>query len=115
MDEVILTRNVSKYYGKVRAVDGISLRVRKGEIYGCIGLNGAGKTTMIRLLLGMIHPTTGASFVCGKQVHSGSHDLWKNIGYLVETPHSYRTSPSGKTSKSYGDCVLSPIQNPLMQ
>ena len=89
MDEVILTRNVSKYYGKVRAVDGISLRVRKGEIYGCIGLNGAGKTTMIRLLLGMIHPTTGASFVCGKQVHSGSHDLWKNIGYLVETPHSY--------------------------
>jgi len=69
MIDVIRTDNISKYYGKVYAVDGISLKINKGEIYGFIGLNGAGKTTIIRLLLGMIHPTSGTSFVCGKQVH----------------------------------------------
>jgi ABC-2 type transport system ATP-binding protein len=89
MNEIISTDNLSKYYGKVRAVDGVSLSIKKGEIYGFIGLNGAGKTTTIRLLLGMIHPTSGASFVGGKQVHYGNHDMWKNVGYLVEIPHSY--------------------------
>jgi len=89
MINVIKTDNVSKYYGKVHAVDGISLNISKGEIYGFIGLNGAGKTTIIRLLLGMIHPTSGTSFVCGEQVTYGKHEMWKNVGYLVETPHSY--------------------------
>ena len=89
MDDIITTNNVSKHYGTVHAVDGISLSIKKGEIYGFIGLNGAGKTTTIRLLLGMIHPTSGASFLCGKQVQPGNHEMWKNVGYLVETPHSY--------------------------
>jgi ABC-2 type transport system ATP-binding protein len=89
MNDVIKTDNVSKYYGKVHAVDGISLNINKGEIYGFIGLNGAGKTTTIRLLLGMIHPTSGTSFVCSEQVTYGKHEMWKNVGYLVETPHSY--------------------------
>ena len=89
MNDIIKTNNLSKHYGTVRAVDGISLSIKKGEIYGFIGLNGAGKTTTIRLLLGMIHPTAGTSFVCGEEVTYGNHDMWKNVGYLVETPHSY--------------------------
>jgi ABC-2 type transport system ATP-binding protein len=89
MNDIITTHKLAKHYGKVHAVDGISLSVRKGEIYGFLGLNGSGKTTTIRMLLGMIRPTSGASFIYGKQVHAGNHDLWKNVGYLVETPYSY--------------------------
>ncbi|MEN6290523.1 MAG: ATP-binding cassette domain-containing protein, partial [Methanobacterium sp.] len=88
-DEVIRTHNLSKHYGKIKAVDGVSLNVRKGEIYGFLGLNGAGKTTTIRMLLGMIHPTNGESYLIGERVHAGSHNLWSNVGYLVEIPYSY--------------------------
>jgi ABC-2 type transport system ATP-binding protein len=88
-DKVIKTKNLSKHFGDVKAVDGISLNVRKGEIYGFLGLNGAGKTTTIRMLLGMIHPTNGECYLNGIKVHSGSPNLWKSVGYLVEVPYSY--------------------------
>jgi len=89
MTDIIKTENLSKHFGNVRAVDDLSLNIRKGEIYGFLGLNGAGKTTTIRMLLGMIMPTSGISFIHGRKVNSGSNDLWKNIGYLVEVPYSY--------------------------
>jgi ABC-2 type transport system ATP-binding protein len=89
MDEVIRTENLAKRYGDTRAVDGISLSVKKGEIYGFLGLNGAGKTTTIRMLLGMVRPTAGSAYLCGRKVDAGSHDLWKDVGYLVEIPYSY--------------------------
>jgi ABC-2 type transport system ATP-binding protein len=89
MNEIITTENLTKHYGTVRAVDGISISVRKGEIYGCLGLNGAGKTTTIRMLLGMIRPTIGAAYIFGEKVDAGNYHLWKDIGYLVETPCSY--------------------------
>jgi ABC-2 type transport system ATP-binding protein len=88
-DEIIRTSNLSKHYGNVKAVDGISLNVRKGEIYGFLGLNGAGKTTTILMLLGMIRPTNGESYLKGERVHAGSHNLWNSVGYLVEIPFSY--------------------------
>jgi ABC-2 type transport system ATP-binding protein len=89
MDDIITTEKLTKKYKDVLAVSEISLNVRKGEIYGFLGLNGAGKTTTIRMLLGMINPTKGKAFINGKEVHSGSTDLWKEIGYLVEIPYSY--------------------------
>ena len=89
MDEVIRTENLVKYYGKVRAVDGISLSVHQGETYGFLGLNGAGKTTTIRLLLGMVRPTLGSAYLNGVKVHAGQHELWQHVGYLVEIPYSY--------------------------
>ncbi len=89
MSDVIHTENLTKFFGKVCAVDGISLNVRKGEIYGFLGLNGAGKTTTIRLLLGMIRPTSGRSFFYKKRVHAGNYHLWHNVGYVVEIPYSY--------------------------
>ena len=88
-DDIIRTHNLSKHYGKVKAVDGISLNVRKGEIYGFLGLNGAGKTTTIRMLLGMIRPTAGESYLNGEKIHSGQHKIWNKVGYLVEVPYSY--------------------------
>jgi ABC-2 type transport system ATP-binding protein len=89
VDDVIITESIAKSYGSVKAVDGVSLKVRKGEIYGFLGLNGAGKTTTIRMLLGMVRPTSGHAFINGKKVNAGNHDLWGGIGYLVEMPYSY--------------------------
>jgi len=89
MDNIIETCNLTKHYGKIHAVNDVSLSVRKGEIYGFLGLNGAGKTTVIRLLLGMVRPTSGLSYLYGKRVSAGNHKLWKNVGYIVETPYSY--------------------------
>jgi ABC-2 type transport system ATP-binding protein len=89
VNAIIQTEGLTKHYGSHHAVDGISLHVEQGEIYGFLGLNGAGKTTTIRMLLGMIRPDSGASYLFGQHVDAGSHKLWANVGYMVETPYSY--------------------------
>lgn len=89
MEDVIRTENLTKHFGNTHAVESVSLKVGKGEIYGFLGLNGAGKTTTIRMLLGMIRSTAGSAFLFGKKVSTDSYDLWKDVGYLVETPYSY--------------------------
>ena len=89
MNPVIQTYYLSKKYNDLLAVQNMSMTVEKGEIYGFIGLNGAGKTTAIRMLLGMIRPTEGVSYIKGEKVHRKNHHLWKHVGYIVETPHSY--------------------------
>src|ERR1700690_1179469 len=89
MNLTIETENLSKRYGDVTAVDGLSLRVTEGEIYAFLGLNGAGKTTTIRMLLGMIKPTIGYAKVLDTTVRLGSREPWESVGYLVEIPHCY--------------------------
>jgi ABC-2 type transport system ATP-binding protein len=89
MSQPIETVNLGKNYGKVKAVEHLSLRVEEGEIYAFLGLNGAGKTTTIRMLLGMIKPTTGYAEVLQTRVRLGSHYPWGSVGYLVEIPHAY--------------------------
>lgn len=86
--EIIGTEGLTKSYGKTLAVDNISLHVNEGEIYGFLGLNGAGKTTVIRTLLGMIKPEKGKLTLFGKEL-GPNFDQWNDIGYLVETPYSY--------------------------
>jgi ABC-2 type transport system ATP-binding protein len=73
----------------VTAVDGLSLRVARGEIYAFLGLNGAGKTTTIRLLLGMVKPTAGEARVLGTRIRAGERRPWRSVGYMVETPDAY--------------------------
>ena len=89
MNLIIETENLGKRYGRVTAVQGLSLRVSEGEIYAFLGLNGAGKTTTIRMLLGMIKPTTGSARVLGTEVRLGSREPWASVGYLVEAPRCY--------------------------
>lgn len=89
MNDIICTVNLTKYYGRVHAVDSVSLNIKKGEIYGFLGLNGAGKTTTIRMLLGLIRPTSGISYLNGKKVYAGNHKIWNSVGYLVEIPYAY--------------------------
>jgi ABC-2 type transport system ATP-binding protein len=86
---VIVTENISKKYGPVRAVTDVSLNVKKGEIYSFLGLNGAGKTTTIRMLLGLIKPTSGAAYIKGKRIGPARTDIWNHVGYLVEMPSAY--------------------------
>ena len=89
MDTAIETNNLVKRYGDVTAVDGLSLRVARGEIYAFLGLNGAGKTTTIRLLLGIVRPTSGDARLLGTRIRIGDKKPWDSVGYLVETPDAY--------------------------
>jgi ABC-2 type transport system ATP-binding protein len=85
----IETEGLSKFYGRLRAVDSVSLRVRPGEIYGFLGLNGAGKTTTIRLLLGMIRPSAGSARVLELPVGPAGRGPWGKVGHMVEFPSAY--------------------------
>jgi ABC-2 type transport system ATP-binding protein len=84
MDAVIRTADLSKNYGKLKAVDKVSINVERGEIYGFLGLNGAGKTTTIRMLLGLITPASGEAYLNGVKVSQGNPAMWAKTGYLVE-------------------------------
>jgi ABC-2 type transport system ATP-binding protein len=88
-DPVIAAGGLTKRYGDVTAVRDVSLRVSPGEIYGLLGLNGAGKTTMIRMLLGMVRPSAGGVALFGTPVRPGRLPIWGRVGYLVETPAAY--------------------------
>jgi ABC-2 type transport system ATP-binding protein len=89
MSYAVETNQLVKHYGRITAVEGISLRVARGEIYAFLGLNGAGKTTTIRVLLGMVKPTSGEACVLGHRIRHGGPNPWGSVGYLVETPDAY--------------------------
>jgi ABC-2 type transport system ATP-binding protein len=82
VDAAILTEGLTKDYGAIRALDGLSLRVERGEIFGFLGPNGAGKTTTIRLLLDLIRPTAGSAHILGFNCHHESHRVRAVTGYL---------------------------------
>jgi ABC-type multidrug transport system ATPase subunit len=85
---VIETKDLRKQYGAgIVAVDGLNLRVRRGEVYGFLGPNGAGKTTTLRMLLGLIRPTSGSAEVLGAP--PGRPEGLARIGALIETPAFY--------------------------
>ena len=81
-DVAIETRQLSKRYGRVAALDGLSLRVDDGEVFGFLGPNGAGKTTTIRLLLGLIRPDGGDATILGRRVTAGEIRWRADVGYL---------------------------------
>jgi ABC-2 type transport system ATP-binding protein len=89
MSLAVETIGLSKSYGPVRAVESVSLRVGRGEIYGFIGRNGAGKTTTIRALLGMIRPSAGSVRMLGEAVGPHGRGPWRRVGHLVEEPSAY--------------------------
>ncbi len=89
MNPAIETHNLSKSYGEVRAVEGVSLRVERGEIYGFLGLNGAGKTTTIRALLGMIKPGAGSVKLLDQPIGPNGRGPWRQVGHMVERPSAY--------------------------
>jgi len=103
---MIETRNLSKVYKdfwgreKARALSALDLKINKGEVFGLLGPNGSGKTTTIKLLLGLLFPTSGEAEVLGKR----ATDVTKNerIGYLPEESYLYRFLNAEETLDFYG-------------
>lgn len=81
---IIKTKNLTKYFGDTKAVDNVSLTVRKGDIYGFLGRNGAGKTTTIKMLLGLIKPTKGEIEVFGENLKKSKRNILERVGYTPE-------------------------------
>lgn len=89
MEYVVQTNNLSKRFGKEVAVEGLNMKIRKGEIYGFLGPNGAGKTTTIRMLLGLMKASSGTIQIFGKDLHKERINILKRVGSLVENPSYY--------------------------
>ncbi|HEX6307531.1 MAG TPA: ABC transporter ATP-binding protein [Longimicrobiales bacterium] len=88
-EHAVRTDGLTRRYGDVTAVDGVSLRVGRGEVYALLGLNGAGKSTTMRLLLGMVRPSAGSAEVLGTRVSASASEVWRRVGHLVESATAY--------------------------
>jgi ABC-2 type transport system ATP-binding protein len=79
-------QNLVKRYGVIRAVDGVSFQIHRGEIVGFLGANGAGKTTTLRMLCGLLTPTSGAALIDGIDIFTQPLEAKARLGYLDEEP-----------------------------
>ncbi|MET8850862.1 ABC transporter ATP-binding protein [Amycolatopsis sp. NPDC004625] len=86
---MIVTRALTKRYGRTVAVDAVDLEVREGDRYGFLGPNGSGKTTLVRMLLGLVYATAGEIEVLGKPVPKRVAEVLPEVGALVEGPAAY--------------------------
>jgi ABC-2 type transport system ATP-binding protein len=86
---VVRTWGLTKRYGELRAVDAVDLEVRRGDVYGFLGANGSGKTTTVRMLLGLVLATEGTAEVLGRPMPEARSSVLPQVGSLVEGPGSY--------------------------
>ncbi len=84
LEKIISVKNLTKKFGNFTAVKGISFEVYKGEIFGFLGANGAGKTTAMKMLIGISNPTSGDANVAGFDVHTQAEMVKKSIGYMSQ-------------------------------
>ncbi|HIS92416.1 MAG TPA: ABC transporter ATP-binding protein [Candidatus Alectryocaccomicrobium excrementavium] len=85
----IETRNMTKVYGEQTVVNQVNLHVQKGRIYGLLGRNGAGKTTIMKMILGLTSITSGEALVFGKNIKGNERRVYPRIGAMIETPGFY--------------------------
>lgn len=83
-DEAIIVERLTRRFGEFTAVDSISFHVAKGEVFGFLGANGAGKTTAMKMLTGLLAPSSGAASVAGFDVYGESDSIRRNIGYMSQ-------------------------------
>jgi len=110
MQKVIKIENLKKYFGKVKAVDGISFDVKQGEIFGFLGPNGAGKTTTIRCMMNFLYPTSGYITVLSKDAVRDSVFLKSKIGYLPGNV-SLNNNWTGKSHIEYVESISGKSEN----
>ena len=89
MNYVMETQNLSKKYQNVTVVDHVNLHIPKGKIYGLLGRNGAGKTTIMKMMLQLVSPTAGKIMMFGKDHREQMKDTYQKIGSIIETPGFY--------------------------
>ena len=93
---------LSRHFGAFKAVDEISFDVKKGEIFGFLGANGAGKTTAIKMLCGLLKPTEGEATVAGFSIRTGTAMIKKNIGYMSQKFSLYEDLTVKENIEFYG-------------
>lgn len=89
MQTILRTSGLIKTYKKVQAVKELDMTIGQGEIYGFLGQNGAGKTTAIRMIMGLITPTAGQIELFGEKVKPGNHRIYRKVGSIIEYPGFY--------------------------
>ena len=98
----VLIEHLSRHFGEFKAVDDISMSVSTGEIFGFLGANGAGKTTTIRMLCGLLLPTSGKGTVAGFDVFRQSEEIKRSIGYMSQKFSLYPDLPGRENLNFYG-------------
>ena len=86
---VIKVQNISKHFGSLKAVDDLSFEVQTGQVFGFLGQNGSGKSTTIRMLLSLIHPTSGQIEIFGKRIEKDREAILEQVGAIIERPDLY--------------------------
>lgn len=99
---VIKTENLTKRFGDFTAVDAITFEVYKGEIFGFLGANGAGKTTAMRMLTGLSQPTSGKATVADFDVYTQAEEIKENIGYMSQKFSLYQDLKVFENIEFYG-------------
>ena len=106
MENILETRSLTKKYGDKIAVNGMSLHVQRGDIYGLIGKNGAGKTSLMKLLLGLTTPDSGEMILLGER---NADHARRKIGSLIEAPALYKNETAFENMKRFA--ILSPTSD----
>lgn len=96
MTVIIQTNNLTKQFAQNIVIQSVTMTIRKGEIYGFLGPNGSGKTTIMKMLLNLLKPTEGEIFIQGHQVQPTSYDYLQHIGKLIEYPILYEEQSAQK-------------------
>lgn len=101
-EKVIIAENLTKKFGDFTAVDAISFEVNRGEIFGFLGANGAGKTTAMRILCGLSTPTSGKAHIAGYDIYKDAEKIKKQIGYMSQKFSLYEDLTLAENIKFYG-------------
>lgn len=101
-ENVIIAEDLTKQFGDFVAVDHISFEVSKGEIFGFLGANGAGKTTVMRMLNGLSKPTSGSATIAGFNIATDSEEIKKHIGYMSQKFSLYDDLTISENLKLFG-------------
>lgn len=101
-DQVIICEKLTKRFGDFTAVNQISFTVSKGEIFGFLGANGAGKTTAMRMLCGLSKPTSGNALIAGYDIYKNTERIKKNIGYMSQRFSLYEDLTVAENIRFFG-------------
>lgn len=112
MNTIVQTHSLSKKYAQNYVVHDLNMAVKQGTIYGFLGANGAGKSTTLKMLLGLVHATSGEITLFGQQFNSKNRiEILKNIGSLIESPSYYGHLTAKENLKIYTTILNLPEKN----
>lgn len=108
---IIEAKNLSKSFGKFKAVEDLSFTINHGDVYGFLGQNGAGKSTTMRMLLGLIFPDAGSVYINGEKFGNNNRHLLKHVGAVIERPDLYKYLSGWDNLRMFAKLSGVPITN----